>query len=112
MTPETDFRVGAPSQARGFILVGVTMFVIVLTILGLSLFSLSGFEAQFLNDSMERQQAFYSASGGIERAKWVLLRPNAKLQDVKNNLPLDGVVYAAATQAPSGQTWMAADSAG
>ena len=58
---------------RGFVLVGVAMFVLVLTILGLSLFTLSGFEAQFFARANERAEAFNTAASGIERARFALL---------------------------------------
>jgi hypothetical protein len=83
-------------EASGFVLVGVVMFILVLTILGLSLFSLSGFEAQFLNASLHRQDSYYIATGGVERAKWVLTRTN-KLENVKDNMP-EGVIYTTARQ--------------
>ena len=40
-----------PGEASGFVLVGVVMIALALTILGLSLFSLSGYESQFLDRS-------------------------------------------------------------
>jgi hypothetical protein len=83
---------------RGFMLVGVVMFIVVLTILGLSLFSLSGFESQFLERSLDRQRAFYAATGGIERAKYALL-VNKNKGDVKNGMS-DGVILATAWQHP------------
>ncbi len=80
----------------GFVLVGVIMFILVLTILGLSLFSLSGFEAQFFNASLYRQDSYYTATGGIERAKWVLMKTGT-LDKVRENLPA-GVTYSVARQ--------------
>jgi hypothetical protein len=78
------------------VLIGVIMFVLALTILGLSLFGLSSFEAQFLARSHERQQAFYDALGGLDRARWVLAMRDS-LQAVKNGIPYgDGVVFASA----------------
>jgi hypothetical protein len=50
------------------------MFVLALTILGLSLFSLSSFEAQFLSRSNRNTQALYDAMSGIEWARTVLAR--------------------------------------
>jgi hypothetical protein len=64
------------SREDGFVLIGVIMFVLALTILGLSLFSLSGYEAQFLDASYERSQAFYDAMSGIDRAKFALSATN------------------------------------
>ena len=84
---------------RGFVLVGVAMFILVLTILGLSLFTLSGFESQFTVKSLHRSAAFSAASGGIERARFALLSTD-KLESVKDFLPRDGVIYARAIQGP------------
>lgn len=84
---------------RGFVLVGVAMFIIVLTILALSLFSLSGFESQFLERSLSGSQASYNAMGGLDRARWVL-ETTDKLEDVKDNLP-PGVIWSGAYQGAS-----------
>lgn len=93
---------GSPCRSTpredGFVLIGVIIFVLALTILGLSLFSLSGYEAQFLGQSANRGQAFYLATGGIERAKFALISQKT-LQSVKSNLPNEGVVYARARYA-------------
>jgi hypothetical protein len=61
-----------PRIDSGFALIGVVMFVLVLTILGLSLFSLSSFEAQFFTQSTSQAEAFAAASDGMERARFVL----------------------------------------
>ena len=94
-------------SASGFVLVGVIMFILVLTILGLSLFSLSGFEAQFFNASLHRQDAYYIATGGIERAKWVLMKTGS-LDKVKESLP-EGMD---STEARQGEEWDTAKQAG
>src|SRR5882762_4373424 len=89
----------APSAGKGFVLVGVVMFVLALTILGISLFGLSTYEAQFYGESSNALQAFYSAAGGIERAKFVLVSQKT-LESVTDNLTqpggVEGVVYARA----------------
>jgi hypothetical protein len=67
-----------PSRARderGFILVGVVTFMIALTILGLSLFALSSYEAQFFYASQSREQALQSSESGIEVVKSLLSDP-------------------------------------
>lgn len=86
---------------RGFVLVGVVMFVLALTIIGISLFGLSSFEAKFLNQSADRDQAFYDATGGLERAKWALAKfDSLGLLAVKNGVPYgDGVVLVTAWNA-------------
>lgn len=99
--PASRPRLPMPAgDARGFALVGVTMFVIVLTILALSLFSLSSFESQFVERSLGHSQAFYNAVGGQDRARWVL-RGNGNLGDVKQNLPA-GVIWTSAYQNKGG----------
>ena len=72
------------------------MFVLALTILAVSLFSLSGYEAQFLTGSRDESRAFYDAMGGIERTKYVLAATNS-LAEAQLNLPT-GIAYASATQ--------------
>ncbi len=62
---------GAPHE-RGFALLTVIVIVMALTILGLSLFSLSGFEAQFFRPTLDQAQAMQSTRGGIEWARFVL----------------------------------------
>src|SRR6266487_1893846 len=79
-----------PGGERGFVLVGVVMLVLALTILGLSLFSLSSFESQFLTRSRDQEAAFYAATGQIERVKFELAR-TGRLESSWFGVP-DGVV--------------------
>ncbi len=103
-------RAASPGpDVAGFALVGVMMFTFVLTIIALSLYSLSGYEASFLYKSLRRSQAFYSAMGGFERAKFVLLRAGSRLEQVQENLPREDVTYAEARQ---GTDWPSAETAG
>jgi hypothetical protein len=82
----------------GFVLIGVVIFVLALTIIGISLFSLSIYEAQFLQRSIDREQAFQSAAGcGLERARFVLTLPGDMLDSVQTSLP-PGVVRTVAIQ--------------
>jgi hypothetical protein len=90
-------------RERGFAIIGVVMLVLALTILGLSLFSLSSFESQFLGRSLERQQAFFAASGGLERAKFNLIRGGLR-EHAGFGLPADGVDSARAWQVVAGDT--------
>ena len=90
-------RPPSDSGERGFALLGAVMFILVLTILGLSLFSLSSFESQFMTDSFDRAEAYHAALGGLDRALFALTRGNT-LASVKYGLPLDDVVYAVAKQ--------------
>jgi hypothetical protein len=70
-------RTADRSKAGGFVLVGVAMFILVLTILALSLFSLSSYESQFFERSYRDSRAFYEAAGGLERARWVLVKSDS-----------------------------------
>ncbi len=92
-TRHRDCVPDGPSSERGFVLVGVVMFVLALTILAVSLFSLSGYEAQFLKSSQDDARAFYTAAGGIERTRYVLSAKDGSIAEAKLNLP-PGVVYA------------------
>lgn len=67
----------APEE-RGFILVGVVMFMLALTILGLSLFALSSYEAQFFYASTAREQSLQSSESGMELVKALLAAPASK----------------------------------
>jgi hypothetical protein len=99
----------APSD-EGFVLVGVVMFVLALTILGLSLFSLSSFEAQFLSRSTRGAQTLYDATSGIEWAKTVLAKEK-RLIAVQNGQAAD----AAGTRPPRVSyvvAWQGSDSTG
>jgi hypothetical protein len=76
----------ASASDSGFVLVGVVVFVLALAILVLSLYGLSSYEAQFFQRSLDEEQAFQSAVGGIERAKFALTR-TSQLASVKDSLP-------------------------
>ena len=102
MTPRDR---GARSREAGFVLIGVVIFVLALTIIGMSLYSLSSYEAQFLQRSIDREQAFQSALGGLERAKFVLTAatpPPPRLDRVWQDLPRDNVITATAIQVQGG----------
>jgi len=101
-------RIGRRHGEDGFVLVGVLMFILILTILGLTLFSLSSFESQFFTNSLDQQRAFYSATGGIERAKYVL-SSTSRLADARDiaGVPLEGLTYTVAKQ---GTDFASADS--
>jgi len=89
-----------PGQS-GFVLIGVVIFVLALTIIGLSLYSLSSYEAQFLQRSADGEQAFQSAVGGIERAKFALCS-TSRLKSVGEELPRENVTEAVAIQTQPG----------
>lgn len=96
-------RARVQSEQGGFVIVGVVMFVLALTILGLSLFSLSTTEAQFMGNESDDIQAYLSAMAGMQRAEWVITKAtNGQLPAVKNNLPPD-VVYTRAMYADGSQ---------
>jgi hypothetical protein len=65
----------APAGAQGFVLVGVVMMVLALTIIGVSLYSLSSYESQFFGRSRFERQALYAASGGVELVKVLVTTP-------------------------------------
>jgi hypothetical protein len=90
---------------RGFILVGVVMFMLALTILGLSLFALSSYEAQFFTTSMSREQSLQRAESGMELAKALLAHgsPPQRLEDVRRAIGQFGVTNAMAYQWRSNQ---------
>ena len=67
----------APDE-RGFILVGVVMFMLALTILGLSLFALSSYEAQFFVAATAREQSLQNSESGMELVKALLADPGSK----------------------------------
>ena len=81
----------------GFILPGVVMFVLVLTIIGLSLFSLSSYEAQFLHQTLRKTEAFYEASSAIDRARFVLMSTR-NLSSVSAMSGTGSIEYAVAVQ--------------
>ena len=74
------------------------IFVLALTIIGISLFSLSSYEAQFLQRSLDGEQAFQSAVGGLDRARFVLCCETSRLEQVGQDLPRENVVAAVAFQ--------------
>jgi hypothetical protein len=92
------------SEASGFVLVGVVMFVLALVILGLSLFSLSSYEGQFVERDKSTDAAFYSASSGIEHAKFVLARRESLGLVSARLFPSPDVVYARAQRLDNGDT--------
>ncbi len=62
----------ASARETGFVLVAVVVFVLALTILMLTLYGLSSYEAQFFQRSADTEQAFQAAQGGLERARFLL----------------------------------------
>ena len=69
-----------PAQdERGFILVGVVTFMLALTILGMSLFALSSYEAQFFTASTAREQSLQNSESGMELVKVLLAAPGSDL---------------------------------
>lgn len=96
----------AAPGGQGFILVGVVMFVLALTILGLSLFTLSSYEAQSLTQSHARQQGGYDAQSGIEMVKALIMAPpNMSLATASAAVGSYHVTSAVAMQHRSNGTW-------
>lgn len=90
-------QLGIASE-RGFLLIGVIVFVLALSILGLSLYSLSSYEAQFLRQSRDSNTALYRAEGGIEMVKGILGLPPQTLKSAKTAMGHEGVWLANAYQ--------------
>ena len=86
---------------RGFILVGVVMFMLALTILGLSLFALSSYEAQFFVASAAREQSLQNSESGMELVKALLAR-NSTLEAAHLAEGQMGITSALAYQQRSG----------
>ena len=83
---------------RGFILVGVVTFMLALTILGLSLFALSSYEAQFFTASASREQSLQNAESGMELVKALLQLPPQRLENAQLAVGQRGVTSAMAYQ--------------
>ncbi len=88
----------ARSDERGFLLVGVIVFVLALTILGLSLYELSSYEAVFLGQSRGGNRALYRAQGGLEMVKSVLALPPYQLATADSIVGHEGIVRVNAWQ--------------
>jgi hypothetical protein len=78
-------RAGRRTES-GFVLIGVVMFIVVLTILAISLFTLAGFDSQFMNQSLDRNAAYNAAAGALDRARFALIAVDS-LQAVRDSLP-------------------------
>lgn len=91
---------------NGFVLVGVVMFVLALTILGLSLFTLSSYEAQSLTQSHARTQGSYDAESGVEMVKALIMTgPSFSLASAGAAVGSFNVISAVAKQHRSGGLW-------
>lgn len=88
-------------EQGGFILVGVVMFMLALTILGLSLFALSSYEAQFFYTSHSREQSLQSSESGMEVVKALLAAPPYRLESAQLAVGQIGVTKALAYQSRS-----------
>ncbi|MBI5168058.1 MAG: hypothetical protein HZA61_01080 [Candidatus Eisenbacteria bacterium] len=84
--------------AQGFVLVGVVMFVLALTILGLSLYAISGYEGQFLTDTQAEEQALFRAEGGMALAQTLLEVQPYRLDQTHFAEGYEGIVRATAIQ--------------
>lgn len=86
------------SGERGFLLVGVVMFMLALTILGLSLFALSSYEAQFFHASTAHEQSLQSAESGMEVVKALLTIDPPVLESAQLAVGQFGITRAMAYQ--------------
>ena len=91
-------RIPPDASERGFMLVGVVMFMLALTILGLSLFGLSSYEAQFFNASVQREQSLKDAEGGMELVKALLQLQPQRLENAQLAVGQHGITSAIAYQ--------------
>jgi len=91
----------APDE-RGFILVGVVTFMLALTILGLSLFALSSYEAQFFVVSASREQSLQNSESGMELVKTLIAAPDSRLEWAHRAEGQFGITSAMAYQWRSG----------
>lgn len=103
MKPAAPPHPRAVREDEGFILVGVVMFMLALTILGLSLFALSSYEAQFFYSNVSREQSLHSSESGMEIVQALLTDPSrpARLEYAQLAVGQFGVTRALAYQARS-----------
>lgn len=94
----------SPRHESGFVLVGVIMFVLALTILGMSLFAISSFESQFLGQNRDENAALYAAQGGLDLAREVLAVSPYTLASSHSIESIEGVTHAVAWQRRAGNT--------
>ncbi len=88
-------------ETGGFILVGVIMFMLALTILGLSLFSLSSYEGQFFHASVSREQSLHNSESGLELVRALLAANSSRLEDSQYAVGQFGITRVIAYQANS-----------
>ncbi|HEY6195161.1 MAG TPA: hypothetical protein VI504_08975 [Candidatus Eisenbacteria bacterium] len=86
---------------RGFILVGVVMFMLALTILGLSLFALSSYEAQFFYAAQSREQALQNSESGMELVQALIQAQPCLLENARYAVGEFGITKVLAYQARS-----------
>ena len=86
------------ANERGFMLVGVVMFMLALTILGMSLFALSSYEAQFFTASASREQSMQNAESGMELVKTLLQMEPQRLENAQLAVGQRGIKRAMAYQ--------------
>lgn len=98
MTARTSNRPSEP----GFVLVGVVMFVLALGILGLSLFSLSSYEAGFFQRSLDEERATQRAAGGVELVKKLIAMQPYSMNQAKTAEGRLGIISARAWQINGG----------
>ncbi len=91
-------RPATTSDERGFLLVGVIMFMLALTILGLSLFALSSYEAQFFGTSAAREQSLQNSESGVEIVQQLLAASPWRLENAQLAVGQFGITSALAYQ--------------
>lgn len=101
VAPQPRPRTPDTPEAGGFILVGVIMFMLALTILGLSLFSLSSYEGQFFHASVSREQSLHNSESGMELVRALLAANSSRLEDSQYAVGQFGITRVVAYQTNS-----------
>ncbi len=74
------------ADSRGFVLISVVIFVLIITLIGLSIFTMDSFEARFLGDDLDQSRSYLAAKGGLVRGRAVL-ESTGLLDKVQQDLP-------------------------
>src|SRR5262245_7306153 len=60
------------ADSKGFVLISVVIFVLIITLIGLSIFSLGGYETSFFGQDVNHSSSYLAAKGGLVRASFIL----------------------------------------
>ncbi len=70
----------------GFTLIAVIVFVLIISMIGLTIFTMGGFEADFVGEQIRHERAYFAAKGALIRARAVLETTQSK-DAVRQNPP-------------------------